>query len=253
MESSPTRQSRIIVPQIQAVDFPALTSSTQQQQQLVASASFAGPSALAPSSKPSKGDNNPLMQAATVAVGNSIKSMYKKLDTVGFDSGEEFINAIKEGRKLGSDIVLGDRDVEVTLRRVTEGLAKTDLKALFSSDSELEQTLQEIVPTNMESKLMSSKDSLNDEEFRQEFSSFVETMKSKENVNKIMNQLKTAAPFLYEALVSERDAYMAAGLNGLNELESIVAVVGIAHSQGIEQNLQMNGWKAENPSCAKYR
>lgn len=66
-----------------------------------------------------------------------------------------------------------------------------------------------------------------------------------------MGQLQRLAPFLYEALVSERDVYMATGLNGLNELESIVAVVGIAHADGIEKSLQMNGWKAANPSCAK--
>jgi pheromone shutdown protein TraB len=77
----------------------------------------------------------------------------------------------------------------------------------------------------------------------------VEVIKTKENVRKIMFQLQKAAPALYEALVSERDAYMAAGLNGLNELETIVAVMGIAHVDGVEQNLKINGWIAVNPSC----
>ena len=81
--------------------------------------------------------------------------------------------------------------------------------------------------------------------------SFVETMKTKENVKKIMGQLQRVAPFLYEALVSERDVYMATGLNGLNELETIVAVVGIAHADGIETTLQQNGWKPANPRCPK--
>lgn len=284
-----TKKSRIIVPQIQFVDVnPNNPYGTPQL--LALETSGGGPTAgggpgsgvvtdAASSSRstamtysPNKnneggGINNPIMKAAAAAVGNSIKGMYKQLDSAGFESGEEFVVAIQEGRKLGSDIVLGDRDVEVTLRRVTEGLAKTDIKALLNPDSELEQSLQELVPSN--SRMMASmtsggggggngsgqisSDPMSDEQFRQEFSSFVETMKTKDNVRKIMRQLQKIAPFLYEALVSERDAYMAAGLNGLNELESIVAVVGIAHVEGIEANLSINGWREASPSCSKYR
>ncbi|KAG7354393.1 TraB family protein [Nitzschia inconspicua] len=247
------RQSRIIVPNIQAADMTSSISGSSSQQ-LIASGDTTT-AALPPTAAVKKSDgnnnnnNNFLMKAASAAVGKSIKGMYKKLDSAGLESGEEFVVAITEGRKLGADIVLGDRDVEVTLRRVTEGLAKTDLKVLLSPDSELEQSLQELVPSNMQTK-----SDLTDEEFRSEFSSFVETMKAKDNVRKIMSQLQRVAPYLYEALVSERDAYMAAGLNGLsNELETIVAVVGIAHADGIEKNLQMNGWKAGNPSCSKFR
>jgi pheromone shutdown protein TraB len=247
------RQSRIIVPNILPADSAMSASSPSQ---LVASAGSTSSTSVSSSDSPpkKKDDNNFMMKAATQAVGKSIKGMYKKLDSAGFESGEEFVVAIKEGRKLGADIVLGDRDVEVTLRRVTEGLAKTDLKVLLSPDSELEQSLQELVPSNLQSKVNDGKGDLSDEEFRSEFSSFVETMKAKENVRKIMIQLQRVAPYLYEALVSERDAYMAAGLNGLShELETIVAVVGIAHADGIEKNLQLNGWKAANPSCSKYR
>lgn len=70
--------------------------------------------------------------------------------------------------------------------------------------------------------------------------------------NMILFTVQRVAPFLYEALVSERDVYMATGLNGLNELESIVAVVGIAHADGIETSLQLNGWQQKNLSCSKY-
>ena len=65
-----------------------------------------------------------------------------------------------------------------------------------------------------------------------------------------MSQLEKMAPALYQALVSERDAYMAAGLNGLDELETIVAVVGVAHVDGIERSMSGNGWKAVLPKCA---
>ena len=79
-------------------------------------------------------------------------------------------------------------------------MAKTDLKALLSSDSELEQTLGLSSPMNdnVAAKLSGSSSStsdgtgkeLTDEEFRKELSSFVETMKTKDNVRKIMGQRK---------------------------------------------------------------
>lgn len=273
--SAPDSKSRIIVPQIHIIDGPAMGMPPPSRPLLLAlgddrgggdrDPTYASPTAVLPPPPPpaKRSRPNPLVQAASVVVGNSIKGMYKNLDSAGFESGEEFVAAIKEGRKLGSDIVLGDRDVEVTLRRVTEGLVKTDLKALLNPDSELEKSLHELVPKSMQAQLeagnaggvggISPMGDFSNAEFREEFSSFVEIMKSKDNVQKIMGQLQRVAPFLYDALVGERDAYMAAGLNGLNELETIVAVVGIAHVYGIEGNLQANGWTLANLRCSKYR
>mmetsp|Transcript_4123 Transcript_4123/g.11899 ORF Transcript_4123/g.11899 Transcript_4123/m.11899 type:complete len:417 (-) Transcript_4123:64-1314(-) len=247
--SDEPNQSRVIIPNIQKIPDASATA-------IASAATSASPSSVAtapppPSPSPPPARPNPVMRAASQAVGNSIKGMYKKLDSAGFQAGEEFVIAIQEGQKIGSDIILGDRDVEVTLQRVTEGLAKTDLKALMNPDAELEESLKELVP-NSQITVSNSADigDLSDEEYRKEFTTFVETMKAKENVRKIMVQLQRVAPFLYEALVSERDAYMAAGLNGLDELETIVAVMGVAHVDGVEQSLSANGWKAVEPVCA---
>ena len=251
VDSGEIRKSRVIVPTIERISETVGAGGSSLGMAFAGEAtSQSQPTGAASPSANTSNMPNPMMRAASQVVGNSIKGMYKKLDSAGFQAGEEFVVAIREGQKIGSDIVLGDRDVEVTLRRVTEGLARTDLKALMNPDSELEQSLKELVPSKVS---ISSKDDFSDlsnEEFREEFSSFVETMKAKENVRKVMNQLEKIAPALYQALVSERDAYMAAGLNGLDELETIVAVVGVAHVDGIERNLSMNGWKAVLPICA---
>eukprot|EP00535_Pseudo-nitzschia_heimii_P006149 CAMPEP_0197185054 /NCGR_PEP_ID=MMETSP1423-20130617/11114_1 /TAXON_ID=476441 /ORGANISM="Pseudo-nitzschia heimii, Strain UNC1101" /LENGTH=429 /DNA_ID=CAMNT_0042636017 /DNA_START=79 /DNA_END=1368 /DNA_ORIENTATION=+ len=253
---APPRESKIIVPEISEVARDGgmvLVSGPPPSSSSSFSSGESAPAAL-PVSKPKKVDNNPVMRAATAAVGKQLKGLYSRLDSAGFDSGDEFVTAVKEGKKLGADIVLGDRDVEVTLRRITEGLAKTDIKTLLSPDSELEKTLESMVPANaaMNERLSGGSSSeMTDAQFKEEMTSFVETMKTKENVKKIMGQLQRVAPFLYEALVSERDVYMATGLNGLNELETIVAVVGIAHADGIETTLQQNGWKAAIPACSK--
>lgn len=256
----PSRESKIIVPQISEV-YGADGGMTLVSGPASSSSPGGDAGAPIPTTKQlsaKKESNNPIMKVATATVGKQLKGMYSRLDAAGFDSGEEFVRAVKEGQKLGADIVLGDRDVEVTLRRVTEGLAKTDLKALLSPDSELEKALEGMVPVSgaVGERLAGGGGSgqeqeLTDAQFKEELTSFVETMKTKENVKKIMGQLQRVAPFLYEALVSERDVYMATGLNGLNELETIVAVVGIAHADGIETTLQQNGWQAASPKCSK--
>lgn len=81
--------SKVIVPDIQRMTSASLLSATGGG---ISSKSVAA----APVSKPS-----PMMQAAGAAVGNSIKGMYKKLDSAGFNAGEEFVIAIREGQKIG--------------------------------------------------------------------------------------------------------------------------------------------------------
>jgi hypothetical protein len=241
--------SRVIVPNMTKMQQRVVSSPSTGAESPVTSLVSANNANNHPPPADYKPNPNPIMRAASAAVGNSLKGMYKKMDSAGFQSGEEFVVAIREGQNIGSAIVLGDRDVEVTLGRLTEALARTDLTALLNPDSELEQSLKELTPPSQMGGSNGGGD-LNDEQFREEFSSFVEVMKAKDNVKKIMNQLQRVAPALYEALVSERDAYMAAGLNGLDELETIVAVMGIAHVDGVEQNLKLNGWQSVTPICA---
>merc|ERR1712232_276296 len=79
--------------------------------------------------------------------------------------------------------------------------------------------------------------------------SFVEAMETEDNVKNIMKELKKAAPELYEALVGERDLFMAEGMDRLAQFDSMVCVMGLAHLDGVERNLGSWGWKSVNPMC----
>ena len=173
----------------------------------------------------------------SAAVGGAIQGMYKKLNKSGFNPGEEFVIAIQEGQKVGAQIILGDRDVEVTLQRLTQALGKTDIQALLQPNAELEATMAAMMPSSQQQLPRSD-----DANFKEEMSVYVETMKAKENVKLLMVQLKRAAPELYEALVAERDEYMANGLDKLSIFPTIVAVMGIAHVDGVEMVLKSRGW-----------
>jgi pheromone shutdown protein TraB len=180
----------------------------------------------------------------SAVVGGAIKGMYSKLGKSGFSPGEEFIVAVREGQKIGATVILGDRDVDVTLKRLSEALRATDLRSLLNPNNELEQSLQQLMPNDK----MPVPDS-SDEDFKSGLTAYIEVMKAKENVKLIMGQLQKAAPAIYEALVAERDAYMANGLNALNMFPVIVAVMGIAHVDGVEQYLRREGWTPVKLNC----
>jgi len=175
------------------------------------------------------------------AIGSAIRGMYKNLNTQGFQAGQEFVRAVEEGRKIGADIVLGDQDVQITLRRLTQALQVTDLQKLLDPDSPVEQSMRELLPP-----------SANDPDaYKTELASFVESIKTRDRVRKIMSDLNQVAPALVQVMLTERDAYMAAGLNTLNDKEVIVAVMGIAHQDGVENNLRSIGWSQPRLNCPR--
>lgn len=149
-----------------------------------------------------------------------------------------------------SDIVLGDQDVQITLRRLSQALAVSDLNALADPDSDLERSMRELFggqdPNQSLQQVTSQKST---QEMKQELTSFVETMKSRDKVRQIMGELKQIAPALVQVMLTERDAYMAMGLDSLQNYEVITAVMGIAHQDGIERNLQSFGWKPVRLNC----
>jgi hypothetical protein len=184
-------------------------------------------------------------------VGNAIKGMYKNLDQQGFKPGEEFVLAVQEGQKIGAAIILGDQDVELTLRRLVQALAETDINKLMDPNSDVNRSMQELLPTSPGGGPSAVSSDQTPTVSKDEFSGFIETMKTRENVRQIMGQLKEVAPQLVNVMLTERDTYMAAGLNTLNQFHSIVAVMGIAHVDGVERNLKNEGWKQVTPRCPK--
>jgi len=65
-----------------------------------------------------------LQDAKADAVGVGLSSMYKQLDQMGFQSGEEFVIAVREADALGATLLLGDQDAKVTLHRLSDALGK---------------------------------------------------------------------------------------------------------------------------------
>jgi pheromone shutdown protein TraB len=163
-------------------------------------------------------------------VGQAIGNLYKGLDKLGFSSGEEFAVAAREGQLIGARIALIDQDVNITLRRLSEALQVSDWSKLANLDASLSESLAEQVQPSLDPTL--SGDAL----VRQSISAQVELFKKRDTVRKAMAAFKEVVPEVYQALVGERDEYMANQIRASGG-KRIVAVCGLAHMDGLERKL----------------
>ena len=126
--------------------------------------------------------------------------------------GSEMVSAIEASEDLGIPVVMIDRNISVTLQRALNKMGFRE-KAKF------------IV------SLILSVLGFGDEEEID-----VEDMKNPENIDELMEIFKDEAPSVYEVLVHERDAYLAAKLMTIPQ-DRVIAVVGAGHKEGIENYL----------------
>ncbi len=172
-----------------------------------------------------------LVGVGAVVVGQVISGLYKGLDKMGFVSGQEFIVAIEEGRRVGADLLLGDRDVQVTLRRLSDALSRSELVKI----REMESPTRNPAARELEARGIKIGSDPAD------ISVAVEALKERASVRALMGTLKSELPEVYKAMIEERDAYMAASLLGCPS-KVIVGVVGMGHLDGIERNLGEKGF-----------
>ncbi len=145
-------------------------------------------------------------------VTSFLSSSQRKMgEEVGVDPGSEMLEAYHIARQVNADVALIDRNIQVTLKRTINGMSLREkltfgwelLKSFFIGD-EMEEDLKEEV----------------------------EILKQEETIKEVMEFFKQSSPGGYNALVHERDAYMAYNLKSLEEY-NVVAVVGAGHKEGI--------------------
>lgn len=168
-----------------------------------------------------------LEQVGTQAAGTGVKALYSKLGDMGFSGGAEMIAAAQEGKRIGATILLGDRDKDITLRRLGEALAATISSPAPSSSRVPAPQIMYKLPQGFDIS-------------REDVNSAMVLLKERENLRQIIAYIKQSAPEFYNALIGERDAYMANSIL-YSKAKCIVAVVGLAHADGIEAYLLQQG------------
>jgi pheromone shutdown protein TraB len=152
----------------------------------------------------------------------------------------EFQAAVEEGRSIGSRILLGDRDVDVTLESLATAISLTDSEQFLNVAEKL--------------ALLEEKNGLSFEEGeeinKEKLSSLVETLKQRELIVSLMNVLRGDLPLIYNALIGERDIFMAQSIDS-SDAQVLVGVVGMAHMQGMEKSLQSKQYQVVRRNCPK--
>ena len=164
--------------------------------------------AFAPGGSSSLGDN---------LLGAAMKTFYGFFKLSGLDPGGEFKEAVKAADAMGAKIVCVDRDVRQTLRRVREAMSWEDVLTLMSGN--VKPGGPEPPPTD---------GGMHDIERA------IESLKTRAHIRQMREFLAHQVPKVSRVFVDERDEIMVQALLSHGD-ERVVAVVGMAHMDGIER------------------
>ncbi|SEM43724.1 pheromone shutdown-related protein TraB [Syntrophus gentianae] len=143
-------------------------------------------------------------------------SFQKKIaEKFNISPGEEMLRAMALAEKLGTNIVLADREIRVTLLR-------TWRKMRFFSKVRL--------MSEMFLSLFMAED-INEED--------IEKLKEHDVLDMTLRQFGKKMPDLKETLIDERDQYLAASIRSAAG-SKVVAVVGAGHIPGIVRTIEEN-------------
>lgn len=176
----------------------------------------------------------------------AMKFMYGALHKLGFGSGVEFRAALETVSHLNPKpkLVLGDQHITTTLKRIGNAL-KMDFKPMrimqlfmeppdSSENSKLQVKFQKIL------KALYGGD-------KSKAVELIETMVDRNTARELSNSIRLFAPTIAHALIDERDAVMAQKLYEVaisDDMQgrSIVAIVGLAHVDGIVERWDAIAW-----------
>lgn len=143
-----------------------------------------------------------------------MSAFYRKLgDELGVEPGAEMLECVKLSAETGADLILADRDIEITLKRVWRGLGYGQKLKLMAH-------------------MMYS---LIDSEKIDE--STVEEMKNTDQLESMMDEFAKEYPQIKERLLDERDVYLSQKIRTAPG-PVVVAAVGAGHVGGIVEHIQ---------------
>ncbi len=143
-------------------------------------------------------------------VSGFLSYMQRKIgDDLGVKPGSEMLAAIDVANETGARVALIDRDISITLNRAIKKMSFLEkmkfiygiIAAFFTKNEEIED---------------------------------IESITEGDALKEVMQYFEDTSPRAYDVLVTERDAYMARMLLGIDE-ENVVAVVGAGHQKGIKK------------------
>ena len=143
----------------------------------------------------------------------AISSFQNRLaDQFGIKPGQEMLQGIESAKETGAELVLADRNIQITFSRIWSNIG-------FMGKAQL---LTSVFYSIFSSETISEED--------------LEKMKSQDTLNAVLNDFTKSFPKLKTPLIDERDQYLAQKIKDAPG-QKIVAVLGAAHVPGITKEI----------------
>jgi len=143
-----------------------------------------------------------------------MSSFYRRLgEKLGVQPGAEMLEGIRQAEATGAQLVLADRDIEITLKRVWGYLS------LWSKLKLAMQLMMGILLTEEEID-----------------SGMIEQLKKQDQLEAVMAEFAQRFPEIKRRLIDERDTYLAEKIRTAPG-KTVVAVVGAGHVEGIRAQI----------------
>lgn len=153
-------------------------------------------------------------KASLLLMNLAISSFQKRMaKQFGINPGQEMIQGIESAKEIGAELVLADRNIQITFSRIWHNIGLKG-KALL-----LTQVIASIF----------SNESISEEE--------LEKMKQQDTINTILQEFTDSFPKLKKPLIDERDQYLAQKIKEAPG-NKVVAVLGAAHVPGITEQIK---------------
>lgn len=151
---------------------------------------------------------------ATFLLMNLIISSFQKrlAKQFGIKPGQEMVQGIESAEEIGANLVLADRNIQITFARIWSGLglwgkAKLLMQIVFS---------------------IFDKEEISEEE--------LEKLKTEDMLNSMLHEFTVSFPKLKKPLIDERDQFLAQKIKEAPG-KKVVAVLGAAHVPGIKEEI----------------
>lgn len=152
-------------------------------------------------------------KATLLLMNLAISSFQKRLaKQFNIKPGQEMIQGIESAKEVGANLVLADRNIQITFSRIWSNLG-------FSGKSQL---LTAVFFSIFSKETISEKD--------------LEEMKSQDTLNAVLAEFTKSFPKLKTPLIDERDKYLAQKIKDAPG-DKVVAVLGAAHVPGITKEI----------------
>ncbi|MFP4391931.1 MAG: TraB/GumN family protein [Desulfohalobiaceae bacterium] len=154
-------------------------------------------------------ENKALFLLAQLALSSFYRRISQKL---GVKPGAEMLEGVRQAQELDAELVLADRDVNVTLKRVWASL---------NLWAKLKFMLQLLAGLFFQDKINAQE---------------IENLKDKDQLQIIMDEFAQSFPQVQKTLIQERDQYLAHKIAD-SPGSKVLAIVGAGHAQGITDSM----------------